>query len=282
MRVAEFIVGLGPPALASASRPDRRASTLRLIHMLRRLRSSRCVASAGVVACLSALVGAAPPPAPGTARAARPRPGRVPPAHNGYNMFETPLTTGNVSQLGRKWAVATPGMVDSSPAVAKGIVYVGTDGGAVLALKASTGKTLWTVRPGGAVYSSPAVSHGVVYVSVAGQNGGLFALNATTGRKLWRFAHGATSSSPSVANGVVYISAGPLYAVNATTGKQIWSFCCGVSTSPAVANGMVYIGSMDLTAVDAATGHEVWSFQTQGTQDGGCMLNGPSPAAANG
>jgi hypothetical protein len=103
---------------------------MRLIHMSRRLRSSRYVASAGVaaVACISPLVAAAPAHARATTTTASWNQFRFGPARNGHNMFETTLTTGNVSQLGKKWAVATPGMVDSSPAVAKGIVYVGTRG----------------------------------------------------------------------------------------------------------------------------------------------------------
>ena len=62
----------------------------------------------------------------------------------------------------------------SSPAVASGVVFVGSDnsssplgateGHSIYALNVTTGATIWTYRTGGPVYSSPAVAYGVVYV----------------------------------------------------------------------------------------------------------------------
>ena len=57
--------------------------------------------------------------------------------------------------------------VDSSPAVANGVVYVGSDDDNVYALNASTGAKLWSYTTGGYVDSSPAVANGVVYVGSA-------------------------------------------------------------------------------------------------------------------
>ena len=52
----------------------------------------------------------------------------------------------------------------SGPAVANGVVYVGSGyGNSVYALDASTGAFIWKY-PTGAVQSSPAVANGVVYV----------------------------------------------------------------------------------------------------------------------
>ena len=52
----------------------------------------------------------------------------------------------------------------SSPAVAGGLVYVGSTDHRVYALNASTGAMVWSYRTGGDVYSSSAVSQGVVYI----------------------------------------------------------------------------------------------------------------------
>ena len=51
---------------------------------------------------------------------------------------------------------------------------------------------LWSYRTGYSVESSPAVANGVVYVG-SGRN--LYALNASTGAKLWSYAtaHGLSS-----------------------------------------------------------------------------------------
>jgi outer membrane protein assembly factor BamB len=60
------------------------------------------------------------------------------------------------------WTTVVGG-VDSSPVVAKGVVYVGSDDGNIYALDASTGVYLW-VRDMSGVDSSPVVAKGVVYV----------------------------------------------------------------------------------------------------------------------
>ena len=57
-------------------------------------------------------------------------------------------------------------------------------------------------------------------------------------------------SSPAVANGVVYVGSQDdnVYALNASTGARLWSFTTGGSvffSSPGVANGVVYVGSED-------------------------------------
>jgi outer membrane protein assembly factor BamB len=137
--------------------------------------------------------------------------------------------------------------------------------------------------------SSPAVVNGVVYIG--SDNGVLYALNASTGAKLWSYtipfgggnnAQAVISSSPAVANGVVYFGAldHNVYAVNASTGALLWSYTTGndVFSSPAVANGVVYIGvNNNLTgdimyALNASTGALLWSYA------GG----GGTPAVANG
>jgi hypothetical protein len=52
----------------------------------------------------------------------------------------------------------------SSPAVADGKVYVGSEDGCVYCLNASTGEKIWSYTTGGNVNSSPAVADGKVYV----------------------------------------------------------------------------------------------------------------------
>jgi outer membrane protein assembly factor BamB len=54
--------------------------------------------------------------------------------------------------------------VYSSPAVANGVLYIGSWDNNVYALNASTGTELWSYATGGQVHSSPAVTNGVVYV----------------------------------------------------------------------------------------------------------------------
>ncbi|MFD0344560.1 PQQ-binding-like beta-propeller repeat protein [Streptomyces sp. NPDC127117] len=64
----------------------------------------------------------------------------------------------------RKWVFGTGGKYSSSPTLAGGVVYVGSDE-KVYALDATTGAEKWVLDTGGKVSSTPAVADGVVYVS---------------------------------------------------------------------------------------------------------------------
>jgi outer membrane protein assembly factor BamB len=168
------------------------------------------------------------------------------------------------------WNYTTGGYVYSSPAVANGVVYVGSEDGNLYALNATTGVKLWnyTAGAGSYVQSSPAVANGVVYTGDGNEN--LYALNATTGVKLWNYTtQGAIQqSSPAVANGVVYIGSndGDVYAIYANNGTLLWRFISAagypdaIISSPAVANGVVYFQNVagGTYAVDALTGVQKW------------------------
>ena len=97
--------------------------------------------------------------------------------------------------------------------MANGVVYISSDGHVLYALNASTGAILWSFVAGGGLDSSPAVANGVVYIqaggnpSIDGKN--LYALNASTGAELWSFTTNSfADSSPVVVNGMVYFESG--------------------------------------------------------------------------
>ena len=113
-------------------------------------------------------------------------------------------------------------------------------------------------------------------------HGHLYALNASTGAKLWSYTvEGPVPSPAAVANGVVYISTyvpnmtGAVYALNASTGAELWSYTTAptggplgshpVGSSPAVANGVVYVEGEGATlyALNAATGAKLWSYSPE-------------------
>ncbi len=100
------------------------------------------------------------------------------------------LALNNVGSLTPSGAYTTGGAVESSSAVANGVVYIGSDDGNLYALNASTGAKLWSYNSGHLLEkSSPAVANGVVY---GGSNpSSAFALNARTGHKLWKTATGS-------------------------------------------------------------------------------------------
>jgi outer membrane protein assembly factor BamB len=193
----------------------------------------------------------------------------------GYSTSTAPTTNQTL------WNYATFGSVFSSPAVANGTVYVGSEDDNVTALNAATGAYIWSYNTTSPVESSPAVANGIVYVGSDGDN--VTALNAATGAYIWSYTTGApVESSPAVANGMVYVGSNDthVYALNAATGTQVWNYTTGgpVESSPAVSGGIVYVGSDDdnVTALDETTGAYIWSYNTTSP------IGYSSPAVANG
>jgi outer membrane protein assembly factor BamB len=64
----------------------------------------------------------------------------------------------------KRWKYTTGYDVVSSPAVANGVVYVGSWDGKLYALQARTGSDLWSYKIGSTISSSPVVVNGMVYV----------------------------------------------------------------------------------------------------------------------
>ena len=179
--------------------------------------------------------------------------------------------------------------MNASLAVADGAVYVPGEPGELYALKAATGARLWHALLPGYAESSPAVAGGVVYLGTDHTDvGDLLAFNAVTGKGIWDIQdkNGAVNATPAVTNGVVYwvvqrqcashgrghrhqplvLQPDPdgdglrsrgrrrggvlrpatgVYALNAATGSQLWDFSTGseIQSSPAVGDGRVYVGS---------------------------------------
>jgi outer membrane protein assembly factor BamB len=211
---------------------------------------------------------------------------RYGPDGTGFNPLESTLSTSNVSGLQRRWSEWSAGFpLESSPVVANGVVYASTSNGRLDAFDASTGTARWSYAKDSPNGGSPAVANGVVYdLSEAT----LYAIDATTGTKLWSTPGlGVPSTSwLVVANGVVYAASeqGSL-AVNATTGAPLWkNDSVGADAAPAVANGVVYttsgsqtvFGPALLSALDATTGKLLWTAPTS------YQCNTSSPAVANG
>jgi outer membrane protein assembly factor BamB len=125
----------------------------------------------------------------------------------------------NASTGALVWNYTTGSEVKSSPAVAGGIVYVGSDDWVVYALNATTGALVWNYTTNAFVDSSPAVAGGIVYVGSDYPDNNLYALNASTGALVWSYTTGDQVSSPAVDSGVVYVGSfdGNVYALGSTS-----------------------------------------------------------------
>ena len=168
----------------------------------------------------------------------------------------------------RAWRFESTGELYSSPAVANGLVYVGTKSGFIYALDAVTGEERWKVALGDyIVRSSPAIVDGSVYI---GSGYSIYSLDAMTGRQTWEAKTPFSgSSSPSVWNGSIYIASqsSSVYSFDATSGEQRWTFQTDgpIFSSPAISNEIVYVGtdSGKLLAMSAETGQVAWRFEAE-------------------
>jgi len=180
------------------------------------------------------------------------------------------------------WSFDTGDWGISSPIIANGVVYMASTGTEAYAVNLKKGYEIWSIDVG-PTYSSPAFSNGVVYL---GSGSGVFAFNATNGDTLWRFITlSYVSSSPSVVNGVVYIPSGDgnLYALNASSGQKIWNYNfgpVGSASSPAVVNGIVYV--LLHHEVYAFNGNKLWNSTVNPNPPDLPMGIYSSPSVANG
>jgi len=195
-----------------------------------------------------------------------------------------------------------------SPAVANGIVYSSgyepTDDGSadsVLFAFDAAGITncsgtpkvcspLWQFNVGG--LASPVnVDNGVVYVAAnsdGDSQGGLYALNATTGALLWSVSGGGFLTSPTVSNGVLY-EVTDAESVNAydLNGNFLWSDAGGAAT-PAVSHGILYtttdgkLAAFDTNGVTNCSGSPKTCLPLWTASVGNTVLGSSSPAIANG
>ena len=174
------------------------------------------------------------------------------------------------------WTFKTGGAIWSTPALADGMVYFGSDDGKVYALDAASGKQRWSVATGGGVWGPASVDGAYVYA--LSDDGYLYKFTRATGKRVWRFdTHGGKvkrrgydrlASAAVIAGGTLYVGSadGGLYALDPANGRERWHFATQgmVRSTPAVADGRVYFGSYDdaIYALDAKSGALVWRKDT--------------------
>jgi eukaryotic-like serine/threonine-protein kinase len=143
--------------------------------------------------------------------------------------------------------------VQSSAAIAGGMLFEGSRDGAIYGLDVATGERRWRVSHQGSwVIGSPAVHDGRVYV---GSSDGHFvqALDPETGRELWHLPTEANvlASPLRVGNSLVIATAhtdaaaGDLLALDPATGAVRWRLPLddASNSTPAAADGELYLGT---------------------------------------
>ncbi len=191
------------------------------------------------------------------------------------------LKAAEVPRLKVKWAFGFPGDVraHAQPALVGGRLFVGSEGGRVYALDASTGCVHWTRDLGAGVRAAPSVAEVATpmakraVVFFGDERGFVHALDAGTGEVVW-FHRVDDSALASVTGSPVYFQ-GRLYVPVASSEEA----AAAAPTYPCCR----FRGS--LVALDAGTGEQVWKTymvaepQSTGHNRAGAETFGPSGAA---
>jgi outer membrane protein assembly factor BamB len=205
------------------------------------------------------------------------------------------------ANLTLRWKFTTGGAVVSSPSIADGIAYFGSQDKNIYAVNAQDGRFIWKFTTQGRIESSPAVANGKVYTGT--DDGYVYCLNAYNGSLIWKtFAGGdipanfasavILRSSPTVVGGRVYVGSldTNVYCLYANNGNVNWTYKTEgyITSSPAVADGAVYIISQEpasgtLYKLNANTGSLIWkkTLPYQLTYMGGTDMHA-SPTVADG
>lgn len=218
------------------------------------------------------------------------------------SVYELNATTG-----AKICSYKTSGRVEASPVVQNSVIYAGDEG----ATGGDDGGDMWAINVSGCTlkwkynaWGSPAGSQPLVGVwspaalaTTAGgtplvifgggsPEGAVYALNATTGKRVWRFqtrqfaadedvGAGPTISAPGAlfASGAVFVSGkdNVVYALNLASGHKLWQFSIRADepsaystgearTTAALVGGNLYVGwGEGLYRLNALTGAKVWN-----------------------
>ena len=165
------------------------------------------------------------------------------------------------------WRFETDEPIKSSPVIAHGRVYFGSNDRHVYAVTLADGKKAWSFKTEDYVEAPPTVDGDFVY---AGLNDGvLYKLNAKTGELIWKYTTEAQISG--AANVVRFddkrraVLVGShdnmLHCVDAATGKAIWTYETDnfVNGAATIDNGRVIFGGCDgfIHVVNLADGKSI-------------------------
>ncbi len=163
----------------------------------------------------------------------------------------------------------TPGVYDTTPAIAGDRIIVTGKDGYARALDRDTGRELWRLDTGSAIESSPAIIGDHAFFG--NQAGQVLKVRTRDGTVVAAYRTGGKiNASPAIAAGRLYITnyGGEITALRVRDLSEVWTerrLLQGVRpdpmyASPSVAGGTVFAASIggNLYALDAETGAERW------------------------
>lgn len=176
--------------------------------------------------------------------------------------------------------------VKSSPIIVGGMVVIGSLNKRLNFIDAASGDELGYYKVSSSVSTSVCADEGTVYFGWYNFKESLFALNLGKKQVRWKVSLGDISASPNLQGDRIFVGIGDgsMWALEKTTGRKIWQFKSQnsvLSTSACLENSasgesdsvslntyeeMIYFGSTDgfLYALQAKSGKLNWKFKAEG------------------
>ncbi|MHC4983095.1 MAG: outer membrane protein assembly factor BamB family protein [Planctomycetota bacterium] len=179
-------------------------------------------------------------------------------------------------KLAPRWQFKTAGAVKSSPVIAEGKVFVGSNDGNIYAIDLRRGTKAWSYKTEDAVEAPPCVVDGRVYVGST--DGNLYCLD-TEGKLLWKYRTGdrifgsanyLRVKAPDVEGGlstrvIVGSYDNKLYCLRADKPERLWTYETEywINGTPAVCAGNIVFGGCDevIHVISAADGKRVRTIE---------------------
>lgn len=168
------------------------------------------------------------------------------------------------------WTYEADGAVTSSPVIAGGRVYFGSDDAKLHCADARSGEPLWTFTTQDMIEAPPTVVDGTVYI---GSNDFfLYAIDAESGELRWKYETG-----DKILGGANYVQTeaglcivvgsydASLYGLNAANGELLWQYATEnyVNGTPAIDGDRTCFGGCDaiLHVVSVSTGERLAAIE---------------------
>lgn len=180
----------------------------------------------------------------------------------------------------RVWALRGSVLLEFSPVLGAGKLFLIRNNGALYAVDKKTGKLRWKRKLGYLAASAPAYENGRVYAVLLEREkkvkaGRVVALRSRDGKVLWsRPLASRSESSPLVYKGAVHFGSenGTVYALRTRDGSVRWKRRVPGAVKGALAldGGKLYFGAYGGTvhALRQSDGRPVWSTRTRGLRFG--------------
>ena len=179
------------------------------------------------------------------------------------------------------WTFKTEGSIEATPLLLDGLCYIGATDGFLYALDAATGALKWKHETGDKITGSAnwtkapdsdaTGAAGAKWVVVGSQDFSLYALDAVTGKPVWKLeTENFIVGTPAITGRGETVFGGCdaiLHVVSVKDGKQVrqMEVDAYVQGSVAADGAMVYFGnhSNQVYAFDTATGASVWKYRAR-------------------